>query len=419
MSFGIIEVITLLMGLSGFSVQNNPKPPTAEQALEYAVPDADIVAHFDATSVIPGNYKVLTQLQNQPQIKASPELAKLVRKAVAEIDGPRGLVKNMVGIDLTTDVADATAFLRIVPKQDPNVIVAVHGKFKVETIDKIGKLTGKASVKEAGGTWVDAGDGNAVALTKGGVLLAGTTTLVKERIATTWARPALTAGTNLGNVAEVINGKPVFAVVMMMSQAARAELLAKHQGQNFLTDVIKRHKLIAFAIFHDGIGWSWIDSSKPGLDAMGQVSDGVVDLLRAAQIAPRGFAKIAMGAIESYRGTSKQVDDVIKRKAEIWKIVESYTGDGNFKAQVDKDPAKLKLTVRLTGKSLSEVLPAGGIIPLMAIGFLTAVKEAPQPPAQLAVPPPPGAQGGKSTPPGKSLPPPKPPAKSGGTPKKP
>ena len=148
MSFGIIEVITLLMGLSGLSVQANPKPPTADQALEYAVADADIVAHFDAASVIPGNYKVLTSLQNQPQIKASPELAKAVRKAVAEIDGPRGLVKNMVGVDITTDISDATAFLRVVPKQEPNVIVAVHGRFKSDTIDKVAKLTGKAAVKE-------------------------------------------------------------------------------------------------------------------------------------------------------------------------------------------------------------------------------------------------------------------------------
>lgn len=390
MSFGIIEVITLLMGLSGLSVQANPKAPTADQALEYAVADADIVAHFDAASVIPGNYKVLTSLQNQPQIKASPELAKAVRKAVAEIDGPRGLVKNMVGVDITTDISDATAFLRIVPKQDPNVIVAVHGRFKPDTIDKLAKLTGKAAVKETTGAWVDTGDGNAVALTKGGVLLAGTSTLVKERLATTWAKPALTAGSNLGNVAEVINQKPVFAVFLTLSQTARAEALANMKGQNFASDVIKRHKFASFALFRDGIGWSWLDSHKNGLDAMGQISEGTIEVLRAAQIAPRGMAKIMMGALESYRGTNKQVDEVLRRKADVQKIVESFTGDGNFKAQVNKDPAKLKLTVRLTGKSLSEVLPAGGLIPLGFLAFVGARKEPMQasPPAQIVAPPP-------------------------------
>lgn len=402
MSFGIIEVITLLMGLAGFSVSHNPKAPSADQALEYAVADADLVAHFDAASVVPGNYKVLTALENQPQIKASPELARMVRKVVTEIEGPRALVKNMIGVDVTTDVADATAFVRFVPKGDPAVLVAVHGKFRPDTIDKIAKLTGKPAANEGGAPWVDAGDNSAVALTRSGVLLVGTTALVRERIATSWRTPAHAPGSNLGNVAKVIDGKPVFALCMMLSQRARTELLAKLQGQNFATDVIKRHKLASFAIYDNGIGWSWIDSTKNGLEAMAQISDGAVEVLRAAQIAPRGFAKIVMGALESYRGTNKQVDAVLRRKADLQRLVEAYSGDGNFKAQVDKNPAKLTLDVRLTGKSLSEVLPAGGIAPFMVLGWLTARSEAAPPPAQLAVPPP---SQGKRVPPPRSAPP--------------
>ena len=404
MSFGIVEVITLLMGLSGFSVQNNPKAPTPEAALEYAISDADVVAHFDALAVIPHNYKVLTSLQNQPQIKANPELAKAVRKAVAEIDGPRGLVKQMTGIDLTTDISDATAFVRIVPKQDPNLLVAVHGKFKPDTIDKVAKLTGKGAVKEATGAWVDTGDGNAVALTKGGILLAGTNTLVKERLAATWKAPTITAGTQLGNVADVIRGKPVFALVVSLSQAARAEALSELKGQNFLSDVIKRHKLWAFAVYSNGIGWDWIDSNKAGVEQMAQMSEGFIELLRASHIAPRGFAKIVIAGMESYRGTNKQIDDALKRKADIQKIVESYTGDGTFQAKVDKDATKMRLSVRLTGKSLSEVMPAGGLFPLGALWLTVgrAEEKAPMqmpPPATIMAPPPPAPK--KAPPPKK------------------
>jgi len=387
---GIIEVITLLMGLAGFSIGTNPKAPTAAQALEYAVADADIVAHLDATSLIPGNYKVLTQLQNQPQIKASPELAKTVRKALAEIDGPRGLLKSTTGIDVTTDVSDATAFVRFVPKQEPVMMVAVHGRFSTVTIDKIGKLMAKQVVRTGQTAWVDMGNGSAVGYTKTGVLLAGSVALVQERMSDAWKAPGLATGTSLGNAADVINSKPVFAFVLTMSPTARAEALAKIRTQNLASDLIKRHKLAAFVVYRDGVGWSWIDSTKPGLEAMAQMSDGLVELLRAAQIAPRGFAKLAMGALESYRGTSKQVDEVLKRKADIQKIVEMYTGDGQFKAQVDKDPNKLKLSVRLTGKSLSEVLPFGGLVPFGAIGWLTTAKEPPPPPSQIAVPPPAG-----------------------------
>jgi hypothetical protein len=423
MDFGIVQIITLLMGLSGFSVGTNPKAPTADQALQYAMPDADIIVHFDAGSVIPNNYKVLTNLQNQPAIKAQPELAKAVRKAVAEVDGPRGLVKQMTGIDLTTDVSDATAFLQFVPQHDPNMLVSVHGKFTTATIDKLAKLTGKGSVKAAGGAWVDTGDGNAVAVTRGGVLLGGTATLVKDRMVDGWKAPALTSGT-LQGVAEIIGQKPVFAVAMALSQTARTELLTKHSApgqkpdQNFLTDIIKRHKFVGFAIYRDGIGWTWADSTKAGLDAMSQVSDGTIDILRAAQIAPRGFAKIVMGALESYRG-NKQVDELIKHKADIWKLVETYSGDGQFKAAVSSDARSLKLSVRLTGKSLSEVLPLGGLLPFGVGAFfsLRAPAAPMPPPAAIAVPPlpaptttpPPAKKGAPTTtpPPAKKANPPK------------
>ena len=69
-SFGIIEVITLLMGLSGLGVQNNPKARTADVALEYAVADADVIAHFDAASVIPEHGKKAAS--NTPDLVALP-----------------------------------------------------------------------------------------------------------------------------------------------------------------------------------------------------------------------------------------------------------------------------------------------------------------------------------------------------------
>ncbi|MDB4958022.1 MAG: hypothetical protein JWO36_5591 [Myxococcales bacterium] len=392
MSFGIVEVITLLLGLSGFGVQPNPKSPTGDQALQYAMADADLVVEFDAASVIPGNYKVLQQLADQPQVKASPELAKMVRKAVNEVEGARGLAKTLTGIDVTSDISDATAFVQIVPKHDPNLVVAVHGKFTIGSIDKIASMVHKPTVKAGAGAWVDMGDGNAIAITKDGVLLAGTDHLIKDRVADTWKAPSHAAGTNLGYAADMINGKPVFGFLVTLSATARTEALAKHDGKpNFLTDLIKRHKLLAFSIYRDGVGWSWIDSTKTGLESMTQLSDGAVDIMRAGQIAPRGLAKVVLGAIDSYKGVDKQIDELIRHKADVLKLVDTYTGDGSFKAQVDADPKALRLNVRLTGKTLSEVLPLGGLVPFAAAGFFFALKErseAMSPPIQISAPPP-------------------------------
>ncbi|HEU0036771.1 MAG TPA: hypothetical protein VFQ53_39440 [Kofleriaceae bacterium] len=417
---GIVEVITLLLGLIGFGLQPNPKAPTADQALQYAMPDADIVVQFDAASVIPGNYKALTQLPDQPQIKASPELSKMVRQLVNEVEGARGIAKTATGIDLATDITDATMFVQLVPNKEPNFVAAVRGKLSTAVVDKIAKMSNKQSQKVGGGMMIEMGPRDpAIGVTKDGVMLAGTPALVRARLADTWKAPGRAAGSNLGYAQDVINARPVFAVVLTLSQAARKDLIPKLSGQqpqgpkkqNFLTDLVGRHKAFSFSMFHDGVGWTWFDSTKPGLEQMAMVSDGMIDMMRAAQIAPRGFAKILLGAIDSYKGTDKRVDEIIRRKADIMKIVESYTGDGNFKVQVDKDPAKLRLSVRATGKSLSEVIPAGFIGPAMVLGFFVAREKS------SAMPPPPPAT--TVTPPVKPVAPPRPPGKPPVPPKKP
>lgn len=388
MSFGLVEVITLLLGLSNFSLQANPKAPTADVALQYAMPDADVVVHFDAASVIPNNYKALTQLANQPQIKSSPQLSKMVREAVAEVEGLRGLAKTMTGIDLATDLNDATMFIQLVPRAEPNFVAAVRGKFTVASVEKIGKALNKQSTKIGAGVLLDMGGTDpSLAITKDGVLLAGTTRLLRDRLADTWKAPVRAPGSGLAHAADVINAKPIFAVSLTLSATARKVALDGLGPQkNFITDAIQRHKTAAFGVFHDGIGWTWQDSTKAGMDAMAQMSEGTMELMRAAHIAPRGMAKILLGAIESYRGVDKNIDELIARKADVMKIVESYTGDGNFKVKIDKNPTTFRLDARATGKSLSEVVPAGFVMPAAAF-FLLVGKESRKSPAMVAPPP--------------------------------
>ena len=390
MSFGIVEVISLLLGMSGFGVQQHPKAPTADVALQYAMADADVVVHVDAGALVPGNYKVLQGLPNQAGIKASPELAQAVRKMINEVEGVRGLAKGATGIDLVNDINDATMFFQIVPRQNPTFVAVVHGKFAPANIDKIAKMSRGQVSKIGGGVIVEmqgGGDEPAIAVTKDGVMLAGTPKLVRDRLADTWKAPARPASSNLAYAAEVLGQKPIFSLVLTMSKDARTEAVTKIGGKNFLTDVIQRHKLASFSVFHNGVGWSWIDSNKTGLDSMALVSEGAIELFRAGHIAPRGIAKMVLGAMDSYRGTDKQVDELIRRKADVIKVVESYTGDGKFDAKVDKDPKTLRLTVRATGKSLSDVVPAGLFLPGAAAGFLLVGKSA-EPPPPMSAPPP-------------------------------
>jgi len=371
MSFGIIEAIALLLGLTGFGLEANPKAPTADQALRYAIADPDIVAHVDAASMLPGNYKLLGQLADQPQIKASPELSKLVREATSEIEGARGIARFATGIDVIADIADATAFVQIAPHAEPSFVIAVHGKFAPSNLEQMATATGSSPTRVDAGLFVELGAGQpAVGLTKDGVMLVGTPGLVRDRLASGWHPPSHAAGTNLGHAADAIADKPVFAVVVTMSPAARGELLGRLPAGGLAADLITRHKVAALSVLHNGVGWIWGDSSKAGLDAMEQMSSGLIDLLRAAQIAPRGVAKIALGALDSYQGKAPQVDDLIKHKADLMKLVETYTGDGSFKVAVDKNPKALRLSVRATGKSTSEVVPIGLLVPLGVLGYM-------------------------------------------------
>jgi hypothetical protein len=383
---GIVEVIALLLGLAGFGLQPNPNAATPDQSLRYAMADADLVVHVDAQSLVPGNYKQLLALGNQPQIKSSPELAKLVRQVVQEVEGARGLAKSSTGIDLTTDIYDATLFAKIVPGKDPIFLASVRGKLTTAVIDRIAKMIQKQAIKVGGGVMIEMGGGDpAIGVTKDGVMLAGAPKLVRDRLADTWKPPVRAANTNLAYAQEVIAGKPVFALVLAMSAASRREAITKLGGKNFLTDVITRHKYATFSVHHTGIGWTWGDNNKAGLDNMAMMSEGVIDLLRASQIAPRGIAKLLLGSIDSYKG-DKRVDEIIRRKADVMKVVQSYSGDGNFKSQIDKDPARLRLSVRATGKTLSEVVPAGAMIPLAFVGLMTGMKKD----APMTSPPPPG-----------------------------
>jgi hypothetical protein len=375
---GFFQVITLLLGLSGFGIAPNPKPTPPEALLTYGWVNPDVVAYVDVASLVPSNYRLLGKLAEQPQIQADPELAKLVRKAVDEIEGARGLAKTMTGIDVTSDISDVTAFVGLVPHHEPNALVAVHGKFAPAVIDSIARLTGKTTAQLAGGAVVDIDDKNTLALTKDGVMLFGTSSLVRERAGGGWHTPSRAGGTTLGRVADQLAQKPVFAVAVALSQAARDDA-TKDLDRGVLIDLIRRHQLASFSVFHDGIGWTWIDSTKDGLDQIAQFSDGLVQLLRASQIGPRGVAKMLLAALASYRGDGR-VDALLQRKADLLKIVDAYLGDGSFHAKVDNDSKAMRLTVRLSGHSASDVLPLGMLVPGAAIAALYMRADKSEPP---------------------------------------
>ena len=52
---------------------------------------------------------------------------------------------------------------------------------------------------------------------------------------------------------------------------------------------------------------------------------------------------------------------------------------GEFQTKIDREPREHRVSIRLTGKKLSDVLPVGALVGLGAIGWLTATQEAAAP----------------------------------------
>ena len=128
---------------------------------------------------------------------------------------------------------------------------------------------------------------------------------------------------------------------------------------------------------HDGVSFYWKDKTKDHLARMALAVDGTIDLMRAAQIAPRGAVELLVAALPSYSGTSDELDKIIAKKDDLIDLVDGFTGDGKFKATVKKDNKAKTVTVEANGKKLSDVLPVAVLVPAVVGGLLVSGDDKP------------------------------------------
>ena len=368
--FGIGDLITLLLAATGFGVAENPKAPTAAQDLAYAMPDAELVVHVDVASLVPGNYAALTKLADNPVVKDSPELRAAVRQILGEIEGPRGLARGMLGLDVVNDIRDITAFVRFDDKlQKPHFLLQVHANVAADFLVRTGKLVGGSPTVDGTGSSLPVSGDMTLAVAKDGTILSGDAALIHARLAASWKAPARAPGSMLAEAATILEGKPVIALVGALSDSTRRQI-AQRFGQSFPTEFARQHVVFGTAVFHDGIAWLWQDRAKASFDRATMMSDGSIDLLRAAQVAPRGLAKIFVAGLAAYRGTNPTIDQLLAHQDDLLSLVTTYTGDGKFAVKTQKDDKQLRLYVRASAGHVSEVLPIGSLLPLALVGYL-------------------------------------------------
>lgn len=370
--FAFAEVIALLFGMSGFGLHANPHPATPDQVLEYGVADADLIAYVDAASIIPGNYDVLAHLPDAPEVKSSPELAKQVKEIVDQVEAARAMMKTTTGIDPVRDIEDATVFLEASPKLG---LVAVRGHFTPQLLDRVATLRGGSPVHAGDATYAAIDSDHVVGLTHDGVLLVGSTGLVTPRLAHDWHPPVHHVDTTLGYVAEAVAQHAVFTVVIAPSKATRADALRQVPAHGIAHDLVAHGRLVRLAVFRDGLGWTWLDRDRRSLQDVTEMSEGLVDLLHAAQIAPGGLLKIGLGALDSYRD-DPQVAKLARFRPQLEQLAAEYGGNQAFTAKVTPNPGLLRLDVRLTGKHAGAVLPLA--VMACGAGMFVVLRGAPE-----------------------------------------
>ncbi len=362
-------IIAAVLALTSFSIKSNPKAPDAAAVLEHAVEDADFVVHLDVTATVGANYAVLAKLPEDALIKQVPELREKISQAVMQVESGRSMAKGMIGFDPISDLSSVTAFVKVkVGAPQPEVLVVARGTFPADLPGTLAKTMGGKVGTVDGRSTVMLPDGSMMGTTRGGVLLIGKAEWVAARVTDGWKAPARTRGSAWARIATALDGKPFFLVASKPSAALVAEA-TKDLGDNFGRDLLANHTVGIFAASSTGVAWMYEAKDAAFARRMETASKGLIDLMRASHLAPRGMAQLAVSALPSYARMSKEIDAVIAAKDTIMSAVWDMTGDGKFAATVKLDGNLVSVTAK--GKKLSDVVPASAVVGLGVIGFLS------------------------------------------------
>lgn len=364
-------LLAIVLAITNFSIQPNPKAPDGAAALEHAVDEADVIVHLDVKATVGNNYPTFRKLADDPQVKQAPELAAALRDAVTQIDGGRAMARNVVGFDFVDDVGTLTAFVRMPPGGgQPDFLVVVRGNLPA---DLPSKLPGARIETIAGRPAAAMPDGTLVGFAKGGALLAGKREWVEPRLGDAWKPAPRARGSAWAQIGASLDKKPFFLVASKPTPDAAAFLAQQVSTASFGRDLIVNHTLAVVAATSTGLHWTYQAKDAAFAARVKTASEGVIELMRAGHVVPRGVADLAAAALPSYAGTSPGIDGAIKHRDKLLAAVDDLTGDGKFASTVKVTGSVV--TVETKAKRISDVVPTGTLMAFAAIGFVSTRAE--------------------------------------------
>jgi hypothetical protein len=368
---GASELILVLLALSGFGVKPNPNAPAAAEVVKYAPDNADAMMYFDVEATLPPNYKVFTSLPSSPLLAAaSPELRAWLNDIVQHAEGARMMATGSMGVDPVTAIKSVAAWTQLDAKGKQHKLLVVRGSFPPDLADKI--IANAHATRETvdGHVFFQISGAEKSMGIVGDTVLMGDADLVKKRLAKGY-RPSKATSPR---IAALFDDHP-FMVLALTPSSGLTKLIQAKAGHDadkaLLVDVITGTDVSALSLRATGVSWVLHARSAAGYQRAVDASDGMLALMRSQHLGLRGMARLVVAALPSFSRDPK-VAALIKHRADILKLVDDWSGDGMFEAKVDNKTADRSVTVRATGKTLSEVLPLTGLmVPAGAFALLT------------------------------------------------
>ena len=362
MTLGFLELVVLLTTLGGFGVDANPKAPAAAEVMKYAPADADFMFHADLQAIVPRNYKFLKSLPNHKLVAGREHAKKMVLGTINEIDMGVNMAKGMLGMDPINDLHSVTMWAKLPSAGQPEALIVMRGAMTDKLLEAMANMGGSRLDVE-GVKAVQFNNGMAMAAVHKGEFFLGTPGWVRARLGKSWRAVRIAANSPQGHMRKLLASKPFLMIASKPSQQAIRRLARELPSDNVLADLVSGHQFGAVALTSKGISWTFQARNKDGYRRALMASEGALDLFRASHIGTRGMARVALAALYSYRGKVKEIDAILQHENELMSVLSAFTGNGKFKTVVDKKPKKFTVSVKATGKKLSDVLPLMGILP--------------------------------------------------------
>jgi hypothetical protein len=360
-----IQLLSVLFSLSDFGVAQSAKAPSPAEVSKYGVEDADVFLFVDLEPLVAKNYRAFVGLRDKKEIQAVPELKAAVERAVTEVEAGRQQAKAMFGVDPVTDVKSFAMWVKL-GTGEPTGVVAVRGKFSPAWLDTAGELKGGERFAVDGQQGAVKGDA-AVARTRDGQILFGTRALVEERLKKSWKPPAGKSGSGAAEVRAALAERPLFTAVFAPGPAGRQLMNARAQDEPALRDIAAGLSQVRFSVLRNGLSWRYVATDKDAYQAAVLFSEGLLELMRASHLFARGLTRLILAGVRTHARSEPRLQPIVAREKELLALVNQLTGDGRFAASVSRNAAKNTVTVKATGRTLSQVVTAGGIFPV-AIG---------------------------------------------------